>query len=39
MPDLGALRAQLKVKRAFDPKDLANPGKMFPVAREVADAA
>jgi glycolate oxidase len=33
------LRAQLKVKRAFDPKDLANPGKMFPVAPEVAGAA
>jgi glycolate oxidase len=32
------LRAQLKVKRAFDPKDLANPGKMFPAGREVAHA-
>jgi glycolate oxidase len=32
------LRAQLKVKRAFDPGDLANPGKMFPSGREVADA-
>jgi glycolate oxidase len=32
------LRAQLKLKRAFDPKDLANPGKMFPPAGEVAHA-
>jgi glycolate oxidase len=32
------LRAQLKLKRAFDPRDLANPGKMFPSGREVAHA-
>jgi glycolate oxidase len=32
------LRAQLKLKRAFDPKDLANPGKMFPSERVVAHA-
>ena len=33
------LEAQRKVKRAFDPRDLANPGKIFPPAREVDDAA
>ena len=33
------IQAQLKVKRAFDPKDLANPGKIFPVAQEVALAS
>jgi glycolate oxidase len=32
------LRAQLKLKRAFDPKDLANPGKMFPSEREATHA-
>ena len=32
------LRAQLKLKHAFDPGDLANPGKMFPPEREVAHA-
>jgi glycolate oxidase len=32
------LRAQLKVKRAFDPKDLANPGKMFPPPPEAPHA-
>jgi glycolate oxidase len=30
------IRAQVKVKRAFDPGDLANPGKIFPPLREVA---
>ena len=29
---------QVKVKKAFDPKDLANPGKMFPAPAEVAHA-
>ena len=33
------IEAQVKVKRAFDPKDLANPGKIFPVAQEVALAS
>ncbi len=33
------IRAQLRVKRAFDPKDLANPGKMFPRPEEVCHAA
>ncbi len=33
------LRAQRKVKQAFDPRDLANPGKMFPPTREVAHVA
>jgi len=33
------IEAQRKVKRAFDPKDLANPGKMFPARQEVAHAA
>jgi glycolate oxidase len=32
------IEAQMKVKRAFDPKDLSNPGKIFPVAQEVAHA-
>jgi glycolate oxidase len=31
--------AQMKVKRAFDPRDLSNPGKIFPVAAEVAHAS
>ncbi|HTR02744.1 MAG TPA: FAD-linked oxidase C-terminal domain-containing protein, partial [Thermoanaerobaculia bacterium] len=30
--------AQRKVKHAFDPEDVANPGKIFPAAREVAHA-
>jgi glycolate oxidase len=33
------IRAQMKVKRAFDPADLANPGKMFPALPEVAHAS
>ncbi len=33
------IRAQLKVKQAFDPRNLANPGKMFPAPQEVAHAA
>ena len=33
------IEAQRKVKRAFDPADLANPGKMFPPPEEVAHAA
>ena len=33
------IEAQMKVKRAFDPKDLSNPGKIFPVAQEVAHAS
>jgi glycolate oxidase len=32
------LRGQLRLKRAFDPKDLANPGKIFPALQEVAGA-
>jgi glycolate oxidase len=32
------IRAQLKVKRAFDRRDLSNPGKMFPAPREATDA-
>ena len=32
------IQAQLKVKRAFDPADLANPGKIFPAAQEVSHA-
>jgi glycolate oxidase len=32
------IRSQLRVKRAFDPADLANPGKIFPAPREVAHA-
>jgi len=31
--------AQVKVKRAFDPADRANPGKMFPPVAEVAHAS
>jgi glycolate oxidase len=30
------IRSQLRVKRAFDPLDLANPGKIFPAPQEVA---
>jgi glycolate oxidase len=30
------IEAQRRVKRAFDPKDIANPGKMFPPPREAA---
>ena len=30
------IRSQLRLKRAFDPKDLANPGKIFPAPLEVA---
>jgi glycolate oxidase len=30
--------AQRKIKRAFDPEDIANPGKIFPVAQEVVHA-
>lgn len=30
------IQSQLRVKRAFDPKDLANPGKIFPIPQEVA---
>jgi FAD/FMN-containing dehydrogenase len=33
------IEVQRKVKRAFDPKDIANPGKMFPARQEVAHAA
>ncbi len=33
------IRAQLKLKRAFDPEELANPGKVFPPAHPVAHAA
>ncbi len=34
------IRSQVRVKHAFDPRDLANPGKMFPAAaaKEVACA-
>ena len=32
------IRGQLKVKRAFDPKNLANPGKMFPRLEEAPRA-
>jgi len=32
------IRSQVALKRAVDPKDLANPGKMFPVTAEVACA-
>jgi glycolate oxidase len=31
--------AQRKIKRAFDPMDVANPGKIFPVVEEVAHAS
>jgi len=30
------IQSQLRVKRAFDPLDLANPGKIFPAPQEVA---
>jgi glycolate oxidase len=33
------IRAQLRVKKAFDPANLANPGKMFPLPEEVRHAA
>ncbi|HUK12313.1 MAG TPA: FAD-linked oxidase C-terminal domain-containing protein [Thermoanaerobaculaceae bacterium] len=33
------IAAQVRVKRAFDPADLSNPGKIFPVAEEVAHAS
>ena len=33
------LDAQRAIKHAFDPRDLANPGKIFPVAQEVAHAS
>jgi glycolate oxidase len=33
------IRSQVRVKQAFDPKNLANPGKMFPVSEEVRRAA
>ena len=33
------IRSQIRVKRAFDPKNLANPGKMFPLSEEVRRAA
>jgi glycolate oxidase len=33
------IRSQVRVKRAFDAKDLANPGKMFPRLEEVRRAA
>ena len=33
------IRAQLRVKQAFDPANLANPGKMFPLLEEVPHAA
>ena len=29
------IRSQVRVKQAFDPKNLANPGKMFPLPEEV----
>jgi len=32
------LQAQRRVKRAFDPRNLANPGKMFPASEEVVCA-
>jgi glycolate oxidase len=32
------IQAQKRVKRTFDPEDLANPGKMFPAAEEVSHA-
>ena len=32
------IETQRRVKRTFDPKDLANPGKMFPAAQEVIHA-
>ncbi len=33
------IRSQVRVKQAFDPKNLANPGKMFPRSEEVRRAA
>ncbi len=33
------IRSQLRVKKAFDPRNLANPGKMFPLPEEVRHAA
>jgi glycolate oxidase len=33
------IRSQLLVKKAFDPRNLANPGKMFPTPKEVRHAA
>ena len=33
------IRSQLQVKKAFDPQNLANPGKMFPIPEEVRHAA
>ena len=33
------IRSQVRVKQAFDPKNLANPGKMFPLLEEVRRAA
>jgi glycolate oxidase len=33
------IRSQVLVKRAFDPRNLANPGKMFPLPEEVRRAA
>jgi glycolate oxidase len=33
------IRSQLQVKKAFDPRNLANPGKMFPIPEEVRHAA
>jgi glycolate oxidase len=33
------IRSQVRVKTAFDPKNLANPGKMFPLPEEVRRAA
>ena len=33
------IAAQVRVKRAFDSGDLSNPGKIFPVAEEVAHAS
>jgi glycolate oxidase len=32
------IETQRRVKRTFDPRDLANPGKMFPPAKEVLHA-
>jgi glycolate oxidase len=33
------IRSQLRVKKAFDPRSLANPGKMFPLPEEIRHAA
>jgi len=33
------IRSQVQVKQAFDPRNLANPGKMFPLPEEVRRAA